>query len=127
MTQSNINKKKILVVEDEQILGRLCVKILTLDGYAVDLAVNGLVAKDMIKSNKYDICLTDIRTPEMNGMELYKYLEENHPSLAEKTIFMTGDVMNKGINAFIENNKVRCILKPFTQVELVAAIKELMK
>jgi CheY-like chemotaxis protein len=125
MTQPNINKKKILVVEDEPILGNLCVRILKLNGYTVDLAKNGRVAKEMIQNHDYDMCLTDIRTPEMDGMELYKYLQEDRPSLAQNVIFMTGDVMSKGINTFIEKYKVRYILKPFTQGELTAVIKEL--
>lgn len=125
MADENAVKKRILVVEDELILGKLCVRILTTDGYAVDIATNGLVAKDMAQANKYDICLSDIRTPGMNGMDLYKYFQENHPALAQKTIFMTGDVMNKNISVFLNENKVRYILKPFTQIELSAAISEL--
>lgn len=127
MTQPDISKKKILVVEDEPILGNLCIRILKLNGYTAELAKNGRIAKDMIQSNNYDLCLTDIRTPEMDGMELYKYLKEDRPALAKKVIFMTGDVMSKGIDTFIDKYKVRYILKPFTQSELVAAIKELDK
>ncbi len=127
MTQPKINKKRILVVEDEFIVGKLCVRILESGSYIVDLAKNGRIAKEMIQNNDYDICLTDIRMPEMDGMELYKYLQEKHPALAANTIFMTGDVMNKDINTFIEENKVRYILKPFTQTELNMAINELEK
>jgi CheY-like chemotaxis protein len=127
MTQPNTNMKKILVIEDEPILGNLCVRILKLNGYIADLAKNGRIAKEMIQNNDYDMCLTDIRTPEMDGMELYEYLQEDRPSLAKNVIFMTGDVMSKGVNTFIEKYKVRYILKPFTQGELVAVIKVLDK
>jgi DNA-binding NtrC family response regulator len=127
MTQSNINKKKVLVVEDEMVLGKLCVRILTLEGHDVDLAANGKTAQAMVENTHYDICLSDIRTPGMNGMDLYKYFLEKHPSLAEKTLFMTGDIMNKSITTFLKENNVRYILKPFTHAELNAAISELVK
>lgn len=127
MTQSNIRKKRILVVEDELVLGKLCVRILNLEGYDVDLAANGKTAQAMVENKDYDICLSDIRTPGMNGMDLYKYLLETQPSLAEKTLFMTGDIMNKSITTFLKENKVSYILKPFTHAELNAAINELAK
>lgn len=127
MAQTNSSKKKILVVEDEPILGKVCIRILASYGYAADLAANGLIAKDMVQNTRYDICLSDIRTPEMSGIELYKYLKEKQPPLAAKTIFMTGDVMNKEIKTFLEKGKIRFILKPFTQDELKSAISELAK
>ena len=48
-------KKRALVIEDEPIIGRLCRKILSVDGFEVDIAFNGLIAKDMTdeKSKEY--------------------------------------------------------------------------
>jgi len=125
MTQTETLKKKVLIVEDEPIICRVCTRVLASNDYAVDLAENGLVAKNKIQTNHYDICLSDIRTPEMNGMELYNFLKESFPLLAEKTMFMTGDSMSNDIRLFLEQSKKNCILKPFTPAELNSAIGKL--
>ncbi len=60
---------KILVVEDEQHQRELYAVELQEDGYDVDQASNGKEAVDMVKSNKYDLVILDIRMPEMDGIE----------------------------------------------------------
>ena len=127
MTPEENNKKTVLIVEDEPILGKVCARILTAKGYDVNLAENGTSAVRMVEERNYDICLSDIRTPEMNGMEFYRYLKENYPALADNTIFMTGDVMSKDIKLFLEESGARYILKPFTETQLSAAINEQIK
>jgi len=117
----------ILLVEDEPIVGKVCARILAAGGYAVTLVTNGLIAKDALRKNSFDICLSDIRTPEMNGIELFKYLTENHAELAKKTLFMTGDVLSREVKTFLEESGARYITKPFTDAQLNAAIKELTK
>jgi CheY-like chemotaxis protein len=126
MAQDN-NKKKILVVEDEPIICRICARILTTHDYSVDMAENGLVARNMIENAHYDICLTDVRIPVMGGIELYKFLEESYPLLAEKTVFMTGDSVSNDIKQFLETTGTKCILKPFTPDELNAVIGQLAR
>ncbi len=60
---------KILVVEDEQHQRELYAMELQEEGYDVDQASNGKEAVDMVKSNKYDLVILDIRMPEMDGIE----------------------------------------------------------
>ena len=127
MAQKESRKQTILIVEDEPILGKVCARILESNGYLVNLAANGTIAISMVQNTHFDICLSDIRTPEMNGIDFYKYLKEKHPRLAEKTIFMTGDVMSNEIKSFLEGNSIKFILKPFTEAELNSAVSEFIK
>ena len=60
---------KLLIVEDEQHQRDLYVMELTDEGYQIDQASNGKEAVDMVKSNKYDLVIMDIRMPEMDGIE----------------------------------------------------------
>jgi CheY-like chemotaxis protein len=106
------------VVEDEPVISRLCQRILTAEGFDVDIAMNGLIAKKMADDKSYDLCLTDIRTPDMNGIELYEHLEQEHPELACRVIFTTGDVMSGYIAQSLEGNKRPFLPKPFTPDEL---------
>ncbi len=60
---------KLLVVEDEQHQRELYSMELQDDGHEVDQASNGKEAVDMVKNNKYDLVIMDIRMPEMDGIE----------------------------------------------------------
>lgn len=117
--------KKALVIEDEPVIARVCDRVLTAEGYQVDTAVNGMIARDMVGEAKYDLFVSDIRTPEMNGIEFYWYLKENYPELANRVIFTTGDVLSDEVKAFVmKEPDVPLIPKPFTPDELRMAVRD---
>jgi CheY-like chemotaxis protein len=124
MTQDNTHRRRALVVEDEPVISRLCQRILIAEGFDVDIAMNGLIAKKMVDDKSYDLCVSDIRTPDMNGIQLYEYLEQEHPELARRVIFTTGDVMSGSIAQFLKENKRPFLPKPFTRDELKQAIRD---
>ena len=119
--------KRILVVEDELAISEVCRRVLTGEGFEVDIAINGKVAQDMIEEQQYDLCLIDIRTPRMNGKELYQWLKEKHPQLAGGVIFTTGDVMGEDTRDFLEQAAMPFLPKPFTPDELKAIMRETLK
>ena len=127
MNNSSAGVKRILVVEDESAISQVCQKVLTSEGFEVDIAINGEVALDMIEEKQYDLCLIDIRTPVMNGKELYLWLEEKHPKLASRVIFTTGDVMGGDTQSFLEQAARPFLPKPFTPDELRAILRETLK
>ena len=122
MKDSTADVKKILVVEDEPAISDVCRRVLTGEGFEVDIAVNGKVAQDMIAGKQYDLCLIDIRTPKMNGKELYQWLKEKHPQVANGAIFTTGDVMGGDTQHFLEQAARPFLPKPFTPDELRAVM-----
>ena len=124
MSEFNIIRKRALVIEDEPIIGRVCRKVLNTHGFDVDIALNGLIAKDMSGKNIYDLCISDIRTPEMNGIEFYYYLKKEHPTLADRVILTTGDVLNSDVKRFLKEFKGTFLPKPFTPEELIKAVGE---
>ena len=120
--------KKILVVEDEPALCDKDRRVLTDEGFQVDIAVNGKVAQDMIIAGKqYGLYLIDIRTPAMSGGELYQWLEEKHPQLTSGVIFTTGSVIPGDTTAFIELTGRPLLPKPFTPDELKAIVREAIR
>jgi DNA-binding response OmpR family regulator len=127
MEKSGAGIKRILVVEDELAISEACRRVLTSEGFEVDIAVNGSVAQDMLEEKQYDLCLLDIRTPVMNGKELYLWLEEKHPKLASRVIFTTGDVMGGDTITFIGQTGRPFLPKPFTVAELKAIVTETLK
>jgi len=119
------NVKKILIVEDELAIGELCRRVLTGEGFELDIAVNGRIAQDIIEEKQYDLFLLDIKTPEINGIELYQWLEGKHPQLANRVIFTSGSVIDKDIRIFLEQTGRPFLSKPFTSDELKAIVREI--
>ena len=128
MNSNDRDGKKALVIEDEPVIARVCDRVLTAEGYQVDIAVNGMVARDMVGKEKYDLFLSDIRTPEMNGIEFYWYLKKEYPELADRVIFTTGDILSDEVKAFATTEPaVPLIPKPFTPDELRVVVRETMQ
>ena len=105
----------------------MCQRVLTKEGFEVEIAVNGKVAQDMIEKRQYHICLIDIRTPEMNGAELYQWLQKKYPRVANQVVFTTGSVLDEKTMAFIKQSGRPFLAKPFTPQELIAVVKEALK
>ncbi len=81
----------------------------------------------MIEEQQYDLCLIDIRTPAMNGKELYQWLQEKYPQQVDRVIFTTGDVMGGDTLTFIEQAGRPFLPKPFTPDELKAIVSETLR
>jgi len=125
MLKGNGQSKRSLVVEDEPTIARMCLRALGTEGFEVDVAIDGKAAKAQLAENgdKYDLCLIDIRTPGMNGIELYQYLKETGSEMINRVIFTTGDVVNDEIKTFLDETGRPFLPKPFTLDELRSVIK----
>ena len=122
---SKLTPKKILVVEDEPGISQVCLRTLASDGFEVDIAVNGIEAQAQLQQiDDYDLILIDIRTPVMNGKQLYHYIIEKYPKLASGTIFTTGDVMAEDTSKFLSQSSRPFLPKPFTPDELKTIARE---
>jgi len=119
--------RKVLIVEDKPPISRVCERVLTAEGYEADIALNGKIAQGMIEEKDYGLCLIDMRTPAMSGKELYYWLKEKHPQMAESVIFTTGDVMGEETKSFLEQTTRPFLPKPFTPEELRVIIKETLR
>ena len=79
---------RILVVDDEEIVVRSCVRILHDDLYTVDSAPGGFEALKKIDETAYDILILDVMMPKMDGLEVLQHVKERHPEI--DVIMMTG-------------------------------------
>jgi CheY-like chemotaxis protein len=124
--QTVIKRKSVLLVEDEPCIALVCVRTLIAEGFQVDIAVNGEIALEMWRKKDYDLCISDIRTPRMNGIELYRQLESECPEAVYKFIFTTGDMLSGNIKTFLEETGRPCLPKPFTPENLRAIVKTVL-
>lgn len=67
-----MNKNKILLVEDDQMLIKMYVTKLEIEGFIVDVALNGKEGLDKMRECKYDIILLDLMMPQMDGFEMLR-------------------------------------------------------
>ena len=126
MENTGTGVKKILVVEDEPGISQVCLRVLSGEELEVDIAVNGEMAQDMLANKTYDLCLIDIRTPIMNGKQLYQVILTKHPNILKGVIFTTGDVMDGYTQRFLELANRPFLPKPFDPDELRAIVRETM-
>lgn len=113
---------KILVIDDEEIVRISCKKCLTPEGYDVSVASTGLEGTKLAKENHYDLILTDLKMPDMDGMEFLIRMKETQPEA--KVIMITGYSTVEHAEEAIRLGAYNYIEKPFTPDTLVTAVKE---
>lgn len=115
----------ILVIEDEKRVASLIKKGLEENTYKVDLAYDGESGKNLALSKNYDLIITDIILPKINGIELCKLIRKDRPEtpIIMLTALGTTDDKVEGFDAGADDYMV----KPFDFRELHVRIKALLK
>jgi len=87
LNQSQVKRKRILVVDDSITVREMERKLLQSKGYDVDIAVNGVDGWSAIRTKNYDLVISDIDMPRMNGIELTRQVK-THPRLHSTPIII---------------------------------------
>jgi DNA-binding NtrC family response regulator len=118
-------RPRILVIDDEEIVRISCKKCLTPEGYDVDMASNGIEGMQLAQAAKYDLVLTDLKMPEMDGMEFIEKAKEIQPDT--KVIMITGyGTVEHAVKA-LRLGAYNFIEKPFTPDALINAVREALE
>jgi two-component system NtrC family sensor kinase len=113
-----VRGKRVLVVDDEPGIAGVLEEVLQLDGHVVETVGNGEAALQRITTGGYDLILSDIRMPELDGPGLYWELERRDQRLLQRMIFLTGDTLSAGTREFLEKTGAPCLSKPFALSEV---------
>ena len=105
---------QILVVDDEPLIAQPLVDALAAEGYEIDVAVNGQRALEKINDRAYDLILSDLRMPELDGVGLCQELERRRPDLLRRMIFITGAIEHPDYQGFLAQTQVPVLAKPFS-------------
>ncbi len=116
----------VLVVEDEVALGAAVAESLGDAGFAVDRAGDGEEALARVKTRVYDLIICDLKMPRVDGMTFYRTLEREHPDMATRILFVTGDVAGTEAERFLEETGCRWLAKPFRLKDLLRTSKEIV-
>jgi DNA-binding NtrC family response regulator len=105
---------RILVVDDEPGIAEVLAEVFALDGHVVEIVGNGEEALEKLAAERYDLILSDVHMPDLDGPALYREVERRHPDLLPLFIFLTGDIMSPETAQFLAQSAVPCLSKPFT-------------
>jgi signal transduction histidine kinase len=121
-----LDRLAILVVDDEHEIALLLKRILESEGHEVVTVADGLEARDILSEQHFDLLICDLKMPGMSGRELYSYIEQAHPDMAQRVIFSTGDTVSQESWAFLSKVQNRCISKPFKPDEVLSEVRGLV-
>lgn len=117
--------KRILIVDDEDIVIRSCMRILNNDEYSIDAAHDGQQALGILETTAYDLLILDIKMPKMNGIEVLRRVKESHPDI--DVIMITG--LNE-IETAVQAMKLGAfdyMPKPFDPEELILVVERALE
>ena len=118
MAETSGVRYRVLVVDDDEQLLKAVGRILKRDNEVV-LRSSGTAALDLLATDdQFDLILCDVMMPDYTGVDLHTKLQEDHPTVAGRMLFMTGGAFTSGTVAFLEQPTTRWIEKPVEPTEL---------
>ena len=116
-----LSRAKILVIDDEKNVLVTVVAILEQEGYDVDSAPDGQTAIEMIRSRQYDLVMTDLKMPGVDGLGVLEEVRRTSPSTV--TLMMTGyGSVDTALEA-LQRGAYEYLLKPTEVADLKAAVR----
>jgi DNA-binding NtrC family response regulator len=120
-----MNKPTILIVDDELLIRDLLYDFFTNQGWEIATAENGIKALEILENRSFDLMLTDLKMPGLDGMELTNRVKEEHPQLP--VVIMTGfpsiDTAVQALRCKVEDY----IIKPFNINQLYKTVEKSVK
>jgi len=121
-----MEKKKILIVEDEESLLKLESILLTSKGYDVRGVLNGQQALDAIGEERPDLVLLDIMLPEIDGFEVCRRIKENPETRSIPVIMLTAKKSREDMSRGEKVGADWYITKPFKSVMVIETIQRFL-
>ncbi len=117
----------MLVVDDEPLMGAT-LEVTLGDEYAVDVVSSVGAAEQLIESDgRFDLILCDLMMPGRSGMDLYRWVSQKKPELADRMIFMSGGAYTAEAHEFLERVGRHRIDKPFDVDALLDLMRDIRK
>jgi CheY-like chemotaxis protein len=116
-------RARILLVDDDPLISELVVDMLGLEGYVVETASDGVEALRRLESHRYDLVITDLHMPKLDGARFYQVLSQRQTHPLEKIIFLTGTTGGSPEHRLIQESGVPILLKPFNVTDLIELVR----
>lgn len=116
--------RRVLIVEDNHSVARM-LEALSVEDVEVVLARNGAEGLSCIQQGHFDLIVSDIEMPKMNGIDMYKQAMQADPSLRSRFIFFTG-TENPEHLAFVRSTKTLMLPKPSTVKSICEKMRDVL-
>jgi PAS domain S-box-containing protein len=124
MAERPLGPLSLLVVDDEPDVAAVLADMLTGDGHQVETAPNGRRALEKIREGEFDLIISDLRMPELDGPGLWQEIQHLRPDLMSRVVFITGDTLGAGTREFLERANRPTLDKPFLLEDVRKAVQE---
>jgi PAS domain S-box-containing protein len=121
-------QRRVLIIDDEGTIRRALARFYTRRGWIATEAENGAHALRRLvdSSEDFDLIISDVKMPEVSGIELHAALEAFRPDILDRFVFCTGEMQSAAVAAFFARTGCRVLLKPFDLKTLAALSDEIV-
>ena len=119
-------RKRVLVVDADEKNLALLQEIVRHLGHDPEGGVSAQQALQKIADNDYDLLITDLHLPTIDGLHLYHQLRTLRPGLAQRVIFISGGVISDEVCVFLERVGCHLIRKPFSVADIEAGMRQVL-
>jgi len=123
--EASATPRRILIVDDEAEIRETLAEILSGAQHYVATAGSGREALERMAAEHYDVILTDIRMPDLDGRALYREIERRWPERAGRVVFVTGDTLASTLLEFAAKSGRPLIEKPFVPSDVRRVVAEM--
>jgi two-component system NtrC family sensor kinase len=116
----------VLIVDDEPDIAEMLNELLAPQGHRIDIAASGNEALGYLEATDYDVILSDLKMPDLDGPGLYRQLQQRYPHLLKRIVFITGDTLGIGASNFLAQSGCPLIEKPFVPSEVIQVVRQVL-
>ena len=116
--------RRILVVDDDELVRQWLAEVLAMEGHEVDVADGGRAALDLLGARGYDVILSDLRMPELDGVALYQEVTRRWPHVSKRVIILTGNAQIPEYERFLAGFEGQSAAKPIDLAGLSRLIRQ---
>ena len=124
--KADASRRTILVIDDEADIRETLADILVAAQHRVVTVASGREALQHMAVEHYDVILTDVRMPDLDGRALYQEIERRWPGRGVRVVFVTGDTLASTLREFVSESGRPVIEKPFLPSEVRRVVAELV-
>ncbi|MBI5238642.1 MAG: response regulator [Deltaproteobacteria bacterium] len=120
-------QSKILVVDDEDVVRESFRELLSMQGYGVTVAGNGIEGLEQLEKGSFDLVIVDINMPKLDGIDFCREAVKKSPRLKDKFLFITGDLYGEmeALSMFIKSG-TKVMKKPLSKTELLENVRAVL-
>lgn len=123
-TENRVNGPHILVIDDESTILSLIETVLSMMNYELTLVSSGQEACAQIRERSFDLILADMHLQDINGEELFAFIQTHRPDAIASLVFLTGASGDKHIAEFLAHHGLKCLYKPFYPKDILATVQQ---